>query len=72
MFAPQDLVRAADYLKAQPFVTPGKVASLGFCFGGGMSINFACHAKLAASVVFYDENPDPISQVENIAGPRLL
>jgi carboxymethylenebutenolidase len=67
----QDLVRAADYLKAQPFVTPGKIASLGFCFGGGMSIDFACHAKLAASVVFYGTNPDPISKVEHIAGPVL-
>jgi len=67
----QDLVRAADYLNAQSFVTPGKVASLGFCFGGGMSFNFACHAKLAATVVFYGNNPDPISKVENIAGPVL-
>jgi carboxymethylenebutenolidase len=67
----QDLVRAADYLNAQSFVTPGKIASLGFCFGGGMSFDFACHAKLAASVVFYGGNPDPISKVENIAGPVL-
>lgn len=67
----QDLVRALDYLSAQSFVTPGKVASLGFCFGGGMSFDFACHAKLAASVVFYGNNPDPIGKVENIAGPVL-
>ncbi len=67
----QDLVRALDYLNAQSFVTPGKVASLGFCFGGGMSFNFACHAQLAASVVFYGNNPDPISKVQDIAGPVL-
>jgi carboxymethylenebutenolidase len=67
----QDLVHAADYLSGQSFVTRGKIASLGFCFGGGMSLDFACHARLAASVVFYGQNPDPIAQVENIAGPVL-
>jgi carboxymethylenebutenolidase len=67
----QDLARAADYLNAQTFVTSGKIASLGFCFGGGMSFNLACHAQLAATVVFYGANPDPISKIENIAGPVL-
>ena len=67
----QDLVRAADYLSGQSFVTRSKIASLGFCFGGGMSLDLACHARLAASVVFYGPNPDPITRVENIAGPVL-
>ena len=67
----QDLVKAVDYLDAQSFVQSGKIASVGFCFGGGMSINLACHARLAASVIFYGENPNPIELVENIAGPVL-
>lgn len=67
----QDLVKAADFLNAQPFVTRGRIASLGFCFGGGMSIYFACHAPLSACVVFYGENPNPIDLVQNISGPVL-
>lgn len=67
----QDLVRAVDYLNAQGFVQSGQIASVGFCFGGGMSINLACHAKLAASVIFYGENPNPIELVENISCPVL-
>lgn len=67
----RDLERAVDYLKAQPFVIPDKVASVGFCFGGGMSFSLACHAPLAASVVFYGENPNPIDLVENIPCPVL-
>jgi carboxymethylenebutenolidase len=67
----QDLVKAVEYLHAQSFVQPDKIASVGFCFGGGMSINLACHAKLAASVIFYGENPNPIGLVENIACPVL-
>jgi len=46
----QDLMNAVDYLQAQDFVQSGKIASVGFCFGGGMSINLAFHAKLAACV----------------------
>jgi carboxymethylenebutenolidase len=67
----QDLVKAVDYLNSQSFVRSGKIASVGFCFGGGMSINLACHAPLAACVVFYGENPTPIEQVENISCPVL-
>ncbi len=67
----QDLVKAVEYLNAQSFVQSGKIASVGFCFGGGMSINLACHAPLAASMIFYGENPNPIELVEHISCPVL-
>jgi carboxymethylenebutenolidase len=68
----QDLVKAVDYVNAQDFVQPGKITSVGFCFGGGMSINLACHdTRLAACVIFYGENPNPIELVENITCPIL-
>jgi carboxymethylenebutenolidase len=67
----QDLVKAVGYLNAQDFVIKGKVASVGFCFGGGMSISLACHAETAACVVFYGENPSPIELVDNITCPVL-
>jgi carboxymethylenebutenolidase len=66
----QDLVKAVDYLNVQPFVQSGKVVSVGFCFGGGMSINLACHTRrLAGCVIFYGENPHPIELVEHITCP---
>ncbi len=67
----QDLVRAVDYLNSQNFVKNGKIGSIGFCFGGGMSINLACRAEIAACVIFYGENPSPIDLVNNIKGPVL-
>ncbi|MGI0078278.1 MAG: dienelactone hydrolase family protein [Nitrososphaerales archaeon] len=67
----QDLVKAMDYLNSQSFVKKGKIACVGFCFGGGMSINLACHAEIAACVIFYGENPSPIGLVENIKGSVL-
>jgi len=67
----QDLVKALDYLKSQPAVKKGMIGSVGFCFGGGMSINLACHAETAACVIFYGENPSPIDLVKNIRGSVL-
>ncbi|MGD0003199.1 MAG: dienelactone hydrolase family protein [Anaerolineaceae bacterium] len=67
----KDLVRARHYLASQNFVQADKIASVGFCFGGGMSINLACLVPLAACVVFYGDNPNPVDLVQNIAGPVL-
>lgn len=67
----QDLVKAVAYLKSQGFVKRGKVASIGFCFGGGMSINLACQTETAACVIFYGENPSPLELVRNIKCPVL-
>jgi carboxymethylenebutenolidase len=66
-----ELLRGVDFLNEQDYVTKGKVGSVGFCFGGGMSVALACKGKTAACVIFYGENPEPIEQVRNIAGPTL-
>ncbi len=67
----QDLVAAVEYLRRQSFVRGDRIGSVGFCFGGGMSINLACSVDLAACVVFYGENPSPIDRVQRIRGPVL-
>jgi carboxymethylenebutenolidase len=67
----KDLVRAKDYLAGQNFVLADKIASVGFCFGGGFSLYLACQTPMTACVVFYGNNPDPIDQVQNITGPVL-
>jgi carboxymethylenebutenolidase len=67
----EDLVRGVDFLNQQDYVNQGKVGSVGFCFGGTMSGALACKGKTRACVIFYGENPDPIEQVQNIAGPIL-
>jgi len=67
----QDLVRAVDYLNSQTYVKKGAIGSVGFCFGGSMSINLACHAQTVACVIFYGENPSPIELLKNLQGPVL-
>ncbi len=58
-----DLDAAADYGKHLPAAN-GKIASVGFCWGGGKSFAFATHRKdLAASFVFYGPAPSDVSTI---------
>ena len=66
-----EAVKAIEYLNSQKYVKEGSVGTVGFCFGGGMSVNIACHTKTAACVIFYGENPSPIELVERIQCPVL-
>ena len=63
-----DLDAAADYIKAVP-ASNGKLASAGFCWGGGKSFAFATHRKdLAAAFVFYGPPPAD-ADMANIVAP---
>ena len=67
----EDLHSAVDYLKKQNFVS-GRIGVVGFCWGGGQSLNFATKCKeLNAAVVYYGRNPDPLDLVQNIPCPLL-
>jgi carboxymethylenebutenolidase len=56
---------AVRYLKAQG---ADRVASLGWCFGGGQSLQLSSATDLDATVVYYGNIPDNLS---NISGPVL-
>jgi carboxymethylenebutenolidase len=58
-----DLDAAADYAKHIP-AGNGKIASVGFCWGGGKSFAFATHRKdLSAAFVFYGPGPADVSTI---------
>jgi len=58
-----DLDAAADYAKKIP-AGNGKIASVGFCWGGGKSFAFAAHRKdLSAAFVFYGTGPDDVTPI---------
>jgi carboxymethylenebutenolidase len=58
-----DLDAAADYGRKLPAAN-GKIAVVGFCWGGGKSFAFAAHRKdLSAAFVFYGPGPDNVSTV---------
>jgi carboxymethylenebutenolidase len=58
-----DLDAAADYAKKIP-AGDGKIASIGFCWGGGKSFAFAAHRKdLSAAFVFYGSGPADVTPI---------
>jgi carboxymethylenebutenolidase len=62
----EDLSAAVAYMKKQNYVN-GKIGVVGYCWGGGQSLNFATKCKdLNAAVVYYGRNPDPLDSVANI------
>jgi len=67
----EDFVAAAEFLIDHPDCT-GKVGSVGFCFGGGMSMRLAIRVpRLTAAVAFYGRHPDP-SEAAALNAPLML
>jgi len=57
----RDLKAAVDLLRSRPDVDPARIASIGWCFGGGYSLDlaFAEAPPLAGTVMYYGRlNPD--------------
>jgi carboxymethylenebutenolidase len=58
-----DLDAAADYAKKIP-AGNGKIATVGFCWGGGKSFAFATHRHdLSAAFVFYGPGPSDVTTI---------
>jgi len=69
--ATAQLLMAADYLRTLPNAT-GRVGSLGWCFGGGQSLNLAIHdPKLTAAVIYYGQPVTDPQQLAKITAPIL-
>jgi carboxymethylenebutenolidase len=68
----EDLTGAVRYFKAQNFVRANKIGVVGFCWGGGKALMFTTRSQdVAATVVYYGENPANIDDVKNITAPVL-
>lgn len=63
----QYMASGADYISGHA-QSNGKMGSVGFCFGGEMSINLACTGRTDASVIFYGGNPNPIDKIKGVKG----
>ncbi|MGP8214116.1 MAG: dienelactone hydrolase family protein [Bacteroidia bacterium] len=64
-----DLIAAYNYMAKLENVNPGKVASMGFCFGGGMAGALSVNEpRMAAHIVFYGKRP-PADKIKNITAP---
>ena len=67
----EDFVAAVAYLKSHPDCS-GQVGSVGFCYGGGVSMYLAVRISgLAAAVAFYGRHPSP-DDAAFIEAPLML
>lgn len=59
-----DVQGAADYLTAQPFVSPKSVGVMGFCMGGriAMTMSWAGKANIGAVATFYGGGLNPTDE----------
>lgn len=51
--------------------TTGKVATIGWCFGGGWSLNASIAAPVDATVIYYGYVTPPAEELESLRGPVL-
>ena len=67
----EDFVAAVAFLQKHPDCT-GKVGSVGFCFGGGMSMRLAVRLPdLTAAVAFYGRHPSA-EEAASIMAPLMI
>jgi carboxymethylenebutenolidase len=68
----RDLKAAFDYLASRPDVNPAKIGSVGWCMGGGLSLQLAIHEpRLAACAVNYGAMPTDKTDLAKIKAPIL-
>ncbi len=67
-----DLGDAVTNLKGLPFVT-GKIASIGYCFGGQLSYRLVCRGKVDAAVSYYGGGIDQaLDEAKTLHCPLLM
>jgi carboxymethylenebutenolidase len=65
--ADRDLLAAAEYLRSLKNVAPTRVGSIGWCMGGGYSLDLAiADPRLAATVINYGHLATSVDSLKNI------
>jgi carboxymethylenebutenolidase len=70
--ANRDLLAAVQFLKSQKMVNPAKIGSIGWCMGGGYSLDLAiADPTLAADVINYGHLATDPARIQQIHAPIL-
>jgi carboxymethylenebutenolidase len=70
--AVRDMKAAFDYLASRPDVDPSKIGSVGWCMGGGYSLDLALNEpRLAACVINYGHLVTDPAEIARIPAPIL-
>jgi carboxymethylenebutenolidase len=68
----QDVQVGADYLKGQPFVKPGGLGVVGFCFGGRIALLFGARSLEVDAVVPFHPGVVTAQEVARLKAPVQL
>lgn len=68
--ATRQLAAAIEYLRGHGSST-GKVATMGWCYGGGWSLSASIAAPVDATVIYYGNVSKPASDLRKLKGPVL-
>ncbi len=60
----------ATWAKSQPFAN-GQVATMGWCLGGGWSLETSCSTPIDATVIYYGNVARSADQLKTLKGPVL-
>ena len=69
--AVSNMKTAVEYLKSLDNADDDKIASMGWCFGGAMSLQLALNQELAATVIYYGNLETNTSKLSFIEWPVL-
>ena len=67
----KNMKAAVQFLRNQKNVNRDLIASMGWCFGGGMSMQLALNEKLAATVIYYGRLETNATKLSAIKWPVL-
>lgn len=65
------LKSAVEFLRESDFVLKDDIASMGWCFGGGMSMQLSLNEDLAATVIYYGNLETDKEKLSKISWPVL-
>ncbi len=68
--ATAQLTAMTNYLRSHKDST-GKVGTVGWCFGGGWSLNCSLATKVDATIIYYGDVKKPASELASLKGPVL-
>ncbi|MBK8176850.1 MAG: dienelactone hydrolase family protein [Rhodospirillales bacterium] len=68
--ATETLVAWADWLRDNP-KTSAKIATIGWCLGGGWSLNASLATPVDATVIYYGQVDQPAERLARLNGPVL-
>ena len=67
----KNMKSAVEFLRSKNYVDKNKIASMGWCFGGGMSLRLALNEKMAATVIYYGNLETDKAKLSTIKWPVL-